>query len=125
MLFRSGRFERMIGAVLGDGFERSRTQLHRYETIKFGHPDPPSLKIRHEKPWCVGSDMLAHAALFLGHTTTMDDMSLRGFRAGDAADSRHRTPFGKEREDAVLCLGRQVKMSFTTGRRQIPRFLRL
>jgi len=55
--------------------------------------------------------MLAHAALFLGHTTTMDDMSLRGFRAGDAADSRHRTPFGKEREDAVLCLGRQVKMS--------------
>jgi hypothetical protein len=45
----------------------------------------------------------------------MDDMSLGGFCPGDAADSRHRTPFGKERKDAVLRRGRQVKMSFLAG----------
>jgi hypothetical protein len=39
-------------------------------------------------------------------------MPLGGFRPGDAADSRHRTPFGKERKDAVLSLGRQVKIGF-------------
>jgi hypothetical protein len=37
-------------------------------------------------------------------------MPLRGFRAGDAANSRHRTPFGKGRKDAVLCGKRQVKI---------------
>jgi len=42
--------------------------------------------------------MLAHAALFLSHTTTMDDMPLGGFRPGDAADSRHRNPFWKRAE---------------------------
>lgn len=56
--------------------------------------------------------MLADTALFLGHTPTMDDMPLGGFRPGDAADSRHKTPFGKERKDAVLSPGRQVKISF-------------
>ena len=115
----------MIGAVLSDGFKRSRTQLHRNETIELGHPDPPSFKIRHKESWCVGGDMLAHAALFLSHTTTMDDMPLVGFAPVMLQTLDIGTLFGKERKDAVFSPGRQVKMSFPAGQRQNPGFARL
>ena len=90
----AGFFERVVGAVFGQGLERTRGQLDRDVALQLGNEDALFLEVRLEDARRVGCDVRSNTAFFLGFTAAEDAGAARGDRAGDFTKSGHGDAFG-------------------------------
>src|SRR5687768_11697292 len=83
-------FQRGVGAVLVDGLQGARGELHGHELLQLGHPDALGLQVGQEVTGGGSGHVLTDAALLLSETTTVNFASAKWLGSSHITNSAHK-----------------------------------